>query len=201
MPVSFIAAFILWSLMFFFRIADFWLLMSLSASALALYALTRGSFDRKKLFAWRSSWLGLGLISAMILYLVFWLGNLLSSFLFDFAPSQMEAIYNLGIGKDLTLVGLLLVFPISPAEEILWRGHLQGELQKRLDPTDFKAWLLGAFLYASVHIWALNFILFIAALICGLFWGFLFWRTGNLWPGIISHAIWDLAIFVLFPVT
>jgi membrane protease YdiL (CAAX protease family) len=42
--------------------------------------------------------------------------------------------------------------------------------------------------------------LFLAALICGLFWGALFKRYRSVWPVLISHALWDVAIFLLFPI-
>ena len=42
--------------------------------------------------------------------------------------------------------------------------------------------------------------LLLAALVCGLFWGGMFWRIGRLWPVIISHAAWDVLIFVIRPI-
>jgi membrane protease YdiL (CAAX protease family) len=41
--------------------------------------------------------------------------------------------------------------------------------------------------------------LLVAAGVCGLFWGLLYWREQNLIPVIISHSLWDVMIFVLFP--
>ena len=40
----------------------------------------------------------------------------------------------------------------------------------------------------------------VAAGLCGLFWGLLYMRTRSVWPGLVSHALWDLVIFVLAPV-
>ena len=63
-----------------------------------------------------------------------------------------------------------------------------------------RAWLLSSLAYALVHVWAFNFMLLAAALVCGLFWGALYrWRK-NLAPVIVSHAVWDVEIFILFPV-
>ena len=53
--------------------------------------------------------------------------------------------------------------------------------------------------YALIHIFAFNFMLFVAAAVCGLFWGFLYLCEGSLVPVIVSHALWDLMRFVLFP--
>lgn len=41
--------------------------------------------------------------------------------------------------------------------------------------------------------------LVLAALAGGLFWGFLFLRTKSVVLAAVSHAAWDVAIFVIFP--
>ena len=48
---------------------------------------------------------------------------------------------------------------------------------------------------------ALNFMLLVAAAICGLFWGLIYQRERSLVPVIISHSLWDLIIFVLYPLS
>jgi len=60
--------------------------------------------------------------------------------------------------------------------------------------------LCATLIYTIIHIWAFNLMLLGAALVCGLFWGVMFMRYRSAWPGIISHAIWDVTIFVLLPV-
>jgi hypothetical protein len=55
-------------------------------------------------------------------------------------------------------------------------------------------------LYCLMHICALNPMLLIAALVLGAHWSYLYWRFGSLVPGIASHALWDVTIFVIFPV-
>ena len=35
----------------------------------------------------------------------------------------------------------------------------------------------------------------------GLFWGWLYWKTGSLVPCILSHAFWTVAVFILWPLT
>ncbi len=42
--------------------------------------------------------------------------------------------------------------------------------------------------------------LFMAAAICGLYWGLVFYTTRSLWPGIISHAVWDVFVFLVAPI-
>ena len=61
--------------------------------------------------------------------------------------------------------------------------------------------LIATLVYAGVHAWSGNFMLVMAALVAGLAWGLMVLRFRNLWPGLISHAIWDLVIFVLLPIS
>lgn len=193
------AAFGLWYVMFYLRAGDFWWSMTGAAGGLALIALILNRGRLGVLFSWNASWIAWGVGSALALYLVFWLGDFFARQVFAFAPEQIGGIYGLRAGESELKIGLLLFFLIGPAEEIYWRGFLQNSLQKRLS-TPLVGWLAAAFIYAFVHIWAFNFILFMAALICGLFWGLLFYWTRNLWPGIISHAVWDVFVFLILPI-
>ncbi len=116
-----------------------------------------------------------------------------------FAADQVDAIYQIKSGLHPFIIGSLLVLIIGPAEEIFWRGFVQRRLTRRYG---WVAGLLaGIAVYTLVHIWSFNLMLIGAAAICGTFWGLLFMITGNLWPCIISHALWDVVIFLLFPVT
>jgi membrane protease YdiL (CAAX protease family) len=55
-------------------------------------------------------------------------------------------------------------------------------------------------LYCLVHVWAQNPMLLVAALVLGAHWSYLYYRFRSLVPGLVSHALWDVAIFVLLPV-
>ena len=80
----------------------------------------------------------------------------------------------------------------------LWRGFLQRRLGLHMG--DFKGWIVSSVLYAAVHISSLNFMLVGAAGIAGLFWGFMYWRLGTLWPVVISHAVWTCLAFAVAPI-
>ncbi|MHC4715797.1 MAG: CPBP family glutamic-type intramembrane protease, partial [Planctomycetota bacterium] len=60
--------------------------------------------------------------------------------------------------------------------------------------------LVAAAAYCVVHVWAWNMMLLAAAAICGLFWGWMMLRFRSLWPGMICHVVWDVAVFVLLPI-
>jgi membrane protease YdiL (CAAX protease family) len=41
--------------------------------------------------------------------------------------------------------------------------------------------------------------LILAALIAGLFWGFMYYRYRSLLANVVSHTVWDVAVFLVFP--
>jgi uncharacterized protein len=190
-------AFCLWGFSFGVPWGNFWLKITSSAFILTVAGLAGTRAGLAALFRFRNRDLWVGLSSALVLYGVFWLGKQCSTFLFPFAAGQIAGVYSTRSQLPPAVIGVLLVFVMGPAEEIYWHGFVQRALVGRLGPA--AGVLLTAFIYAVVHIWSLNFMLFAAAGICGLFWGWLFQREQRLAPLILSHAIWDVAIFVLFP--
>ena len=184
--------------MFGLKWGNFWLNMTLAASLLAAIALRAQRRSLVRLFAFRNSFLLVGVASGVVLYFAFFLGDRASAWLFAFAPEEVSGIYAMKSQMSRPLIGFLLFALIGPAEEVYWRGFVQDRLSVRYGA--FAGWLVGGLAYAGVHLWAWNFMLFMAALACGLFWGGVYWRWKSLWPGIVSHALWDVAIFVLLPV-
>lgn len=177
---------------------NFWFAMSISASILWLLSIFL-SKNFSKQFSFSSKQVALGLVSAVALYGVFYLGNYLSTAWFDFAKPQIGNIYSMKDGNNLYLVGVLLLILIGPAEEIFWRGYVQRSLGNKYG--DWTAFVLTTLVYTLVHIWSFNFMLIMAAMICGAFWGLMFmFNKKNLVSLVISHAVWDLSVFILFPI-
>jgi len=175
----------------------FWPAMAVAVGILALFAFVH---ERERLTREGcpiARWVGVGLLSALVLYAIFGIGHVLSAHMFSMARSEVRRVYALKSGMSVPVIGILLVFWIGPCEEIFWRGFLQRRLVDRLGPVP--GWIVAALMYSAVHLWTMNAMLLIAAFVCGLFWGLMMWKFRSLWPGIISHAAWDLAIFVLFP--
>ena len=102
-------------------------------------------------------------------------------------------------GENPWLLSILLLILIGPAEEIFWRGYVQNALSKRWNPNT--GFIVTTLVYALVHIWSFNFMLVMAALVVGAIWGLAYrlypQKLGTL---IVSHAVWDVAVFVLFPI-
>lgn len=176
---------------------NFWIAMACSATILwAMSAFLDKNFSKQ--FSFNVKDLVIGLVSAAVLYGVFVVGNYLSTQWFDFAGTQIQGIYGMKEGQNLVLVGVLLTVLIGPAEEIFWRGYVQKQLGARYG--DWFAVLITVLIYTLVHIWSFNFMLIMAAMVCGLFWGILYKYHKNIVTLIVSHAVWDVAVFILIPI-
>lgn len=193
---------IFWLEMFVLKTFNFWLEMTIAASMLAGIGLyinhKNGEAINYRLYYFEPKYILIGIISAAALYMVFYAGDIVSKLILPFADRQVVGVYNNKSLLDPAVIGLLLLFIIGPSEEIFWRGFVQDTLAEKFG--DNKGWIIASLIYGGVHIVAMNFMLFMAALICGLFWGWMFKKYKSVWPGIISHALWDLTIFVLLPV-
>jgi len=195
--ISLAAAFVLWFFTFAYPAGNFWLKLTFSASLLAAVGLIAGGREMKALFAVKARHLWVGVGSALVLYGIFWAGNALATLLFPFAPGQIASVYATRSQLDAVLIGFALVLVMGPAEEIYWHGFVQRRLVGRYGPVT--GVLATAAVYALVHAVSLNPMLVLAAGVCGLYWGILYQREQNLIALIVSHSLWDLLIFVLFP--
>lgn len=176
---------------------NFWIAMSCSAVLLGGMSLTFGKGLQRHLSV-NVKDIAIGVGSAALLWGIFYLGNWLSLMMFDFADHQVNSIYGMKSGINPTWIGVALLMLIGPAEEIFWRGYIQQTLEEKRGK--WSALGTASIIYALVHIWSFNFMLIMAALVCGVFWGLLYCFNKNLLTVIISHAVWDVAIFLWFPI-
>lgn len=187
----------LWFLTFYLTFSTFWIKISLSALSLAAISVWLKP-DSLRSLSLDLNTVMLGLLSASVLYLVFWTGKLVSTSLFSFAGQQIGSIYAKGQGTPHWVIFLLLFFVTGPSEEIFWRGFLQKQLIDRFG--GWGGWALATAIYAGVHIWSFNFMLIGASAVAGAFWGAIYWRTGNLSLVIVSHSVWSAVVFTLLPI-
>ena len=184
---------------------DFWVVMSASAIILSSMALCFTP-DKKSLLRIEKPLLQVlaGVLIALALWGVFWLGDKLASMLFDFARPGVDAVYSMKDGQSPWLIATLLLLLIGPAEELFWRGYVQRSLSAWLEGRKagrLAAFALTAVIYALVHIWSLNFMLIMAALVAGAVWGFIYYLCPKALPAlIVSHALWDALVFVILPI-
>ena len=201
---------LLWFLMFSPWTAPhipFWPTMAISSSILLVLAW--------QLFpGWhaglRLSWgqVGLGVVIAAALWGIFWIGDKLSSMWFDFARPEVDSIYALKSGASKWWLTAQLLLLTGPAEEIFWRGCLQRAIGDKFAAAGRKetgsrllAAVITLAIYTLIHIWSFNFMLIMAALVAGGVWGLLYYLKPQWLPAlVISHALWDAAVFVVFPI-
>lgn len=196
-----VLAAVLWTVMFSPLTApyvNFWWMMTASALTLSILStcFNPGWWREVK---WSASNLLLGVAIAAALWGVFWTGDKVSSWLFDFARPQVNLIYGMKEGESPWLLSILILFLIGPAEEIFWRGYVQRTLSLRWNAN--AGYVVATLLYALVHAGSCNFMLLMAALVAGVVWGGLY----RLFPErmaaiIVSHAVWDVAVFIWFPI-
>lgn len=196
-----VLAAVLWTVMFSPFTAphvNFWWMMTASALTLSILStcFNPGWWREVK---WSASNLLLGVAIAAALWGVFWTGDKVSSWLFDFARPQVNLIYGMKEGESPWLLSILMLFLIGPAEEIFWRGYVQRTLSLRWNAN--AGYVVATLLYALVHAGSCNFMLLMAALVAGVVWGGLY----RLFPErmvaiIVSHAVWDAAVFIWFPI-
>lgn len=195
--ISLVVAAVLWYAMFVVKPINFWLEMSLSILILVSMALTIKK-DTLKLGKFKTRYIIVGIASAIILYLIFYAGNIISGYIIPFKDSQISSVYGNKAQGSLAIIGLVLFFIIGPGEEIYWRGFIQNLFEKKFGEN--KGYIIASSLYTAAHLVTGNLMLIIAALVCGFFWGYICKKEKSLISVIISHALWDLTIFVLLPI-
>lgn len=188
----------LWGIVFRLRLVNFWMEITAAVVVIAAFALYSGKDELKGAFSYRSGMTMAGIAGAAFLYVAFVIGSWASRQILPFAAEQIADVYGVRGTAPAWLIATLLAAVIAPGEEIFWRGYVQGTLAFNLGET--RGWLLMAAFYALVHLWAWNLVLIVSAFLCGLFWGYFYYRFKSLVPCIISHVIWDLAIFVYYPI-
>ena len=196
----FVAA-ILWTIMFCPITApyvNFWWMMTASACTLSLLATFFGRDWWKDVRIDLSNIL-LGIAIAVALWSVFWIGDKLSQLIFNFARPQVDIIYGMKDGESPLLLTLLMLFLIGPAEEIFWRGYIQKSFSQYWNPN--VGMVVTTAIYSLVHAGSCNFMLTMAALVAGLAWGIMYrFFSEKFGAIIISHALWDVAVFIWFPI-
>lgn len=147
---------VLWTVMFSPLTAphvNFWWMMTASALTLSVLS-TCFNPGWWKDVKWSVPDLLLGVLIAAVLWGIFWTGDKVSSWLFDFARPQVNLIYGMKEGESPWLLSVLMLFLIGPAEEIFWRGYVQRTFSRRWNPN--AGFVVATALYALVHAGSCN---------------------------------------------
>jgi membrane protease YdiL (CAAX protease family) len=180
---------------------DFWSLFSATLLVFLLAALWLEPGFSQLITAdflsrgWRK--VAIGVASAILLYVVFYAGSLILPEIMSGSLAQMALIYDLKSGQSQWRLGIFLALIIGPGEELWWRGFLQRHWSSRLG--NWPGLFLVAGLYAAVHLTSRNPVLILAALVCGLAWGYQYLKFKSVLANIVSHILFDLAVFLFFP--
>jgi len=100
-------------------------------------------------------------------------------------------------GHSAAFLGATLVLVVA-AEEVFWRGLVARFFVERLGVA--LGLLAGTLFYAAAHAAAMNPLLWLAAVGCGLYWGILAELTDDLTAPIVSHLAWDVMMLFITPV-
>ncbi len=200
-----VLAIVSFSIMFIFQgigAFDFWWWMSsnialslLAASLLYKQYIQEILADLKKKFLLKLLW---GILSAAFLYLVFLAGNYFSNLMFSTASTEVSGIYDFKGDASKLRIFLLMLVIIGPGEELFWRGFLQEQLMRRMKPV--YGFILATIIYTAVHVLTGNFMLVMAAMVAGIFWGWMYYRFRSITANVISHVVWDIVIFLIIPI-
>jgi membrane protease YdiL (CAAX protease family) len=183
-----------WAFTFGLSLGSFWVKIGVTVTMVCLYSFL---WQRPRIvFKWAS--LAAGLLSAVLLYAVFVVGNALAPYVVGGARAQIGGIYDLGTGSSVVGVFLLLMFVTGPGEEIFWRGFLQDRLERRLGRVS--GYVAATLVYGGVHIFSGNAILILAALVAGAWWGAFYAWKKDLFSLIVSHAVWSGVVFAVLPI-
>ena len=143
---------VLWTIMFSPWTAphvNFWVMMTCSALTLTLYSTWASPGWWKDVRIGFSDVL-IGTALAALLWGFFWVGDRLSSLMFDFARPQVDMIYGMKAGENPLVLTLLMLFIIGPAEEIFWRGYVQKNMSAKWNPNI--GFIAATLVYSLVHI-------------------------------------------------
>lgn len=183
-----------WAFTFGLKWGNFWLKIGFSVILICSYSFL---WERPKI-SLRLSSIIYGLLSAILLYLIFLLGHQIAPLIISEAKSQVHAIYDLGAEGDQLAVFFLLFFITGPGEEIFWRGFLQRHLMMRLG--NLWGTTISIVLYTGVHLFSLNPMLILSSLVAGGFWAGLYLWKRDLLLQISSHSFWSSFIFTVAPI-
>lgn len=110
-------------------------------------------------------------------------------------PDNMEQVF---IAMMHNPVGLLSIVVLAPVvEELLFRGAMQGYLMCRLKNP---AWgiVIASLIFGAIHG---NPAQIPFAFVTGLALGWVYYRTGSLWPGILMHFVNNGSSVLLYYLT
>ncbi len=152
------------------------------------------------LFHPRARTIVFGLVSAVAIYLVFYLGNL-----------GIETFHPLGLSSSTeNSIYSLIASPSNPLylqvsvlafDAVGYESFFRGVLQTRFEPRFGTASpFLVALVDAAIHLLTLNPLWVVTTFIADSCWGLTYRYSRDLTCNTLSHFVWDIVIFIVFPI-
>jgi uncharacterized protein len=173
----------------------FWQRMTLTGLALGATALLSRRDLRRTRF--RLPDVAAGAIAAVGLYAIFRVGDRVARRVMPTGGRDIDSVYDLRSVRPGPELAARLALVIGPAEELFWRGLVQRRLSERLGTWPGAAAAAAA--YGGAHAVTGNLTLVGAATVAGGYWSALAAAGTSMGALIVSHAVWDLAIFLVAP--
>jgi len=176
----------------YFVVATF---LSTSCMVLASYAL---GLRWKKAPRWKP--VTVGIASALVLYVVFLLGNaaIVTFHPLGIGPENASSIYSLIASQNNPpLVQVAVLLFDAAGYEAFFRGTLQARIQPRAGVWSAPA---IAALDAAIHLLTLNPLWVATTFVADLTWGVTYYYAKDLTASFTSHLVWDLVIFLVLPI-
>jgi len=165
----------------------FWDRMTVTGLALGGLALATNRDARRVRIG--AGEVALGLATAAGLYGIFRVGDVVAREVMPRGGQEIGDIYALRSLRPKEELAARLGLVIGPAEELFWRGFVQGRA----------GFLTATALYGGAHIVTENATLVGAAAIAGAYWGLLRAVGVPLGALVVSHVAWDIWIFLIAP--
>ena len=193
LPAALVAMAVVYPAAFWFQVVPFWSAM-VALSAFSWWAAWH-PYLRARLRPTRRL-VAMGVASGLALYLCFCAGSLVVRHT-ALAP-RIQEVLELTRTTAPALAAVVIVFVTSPSEEVLWRGAVFARLTRRYGP-GWRPVAATTVLYALFVGLSGSLVLPLAALVCGTVWARQRQITGSLVPGMVSHALWSLLMFLWIP--
>ena len=174
-------------------------LSTTAAAAVALWL--AGSHTKSELRAllrtpWRAKAgaIAFGLLLAAATHIAFGLANIYAPALTRGVPELYSAIQ----ATPGPVYAIPLVILIVFAEEVVWRGLVIHELNRRIGPT--LVFVVAVLLYVLPQLVSGSWELIVVAAMLGCVFVWQRLTTGRLGDPFVTHLVWSVAVFVVFPV-
>lgn len=175
--------------------ARFWQRMTATGAALGTAALVADPALRR--FRPGTRDLLTGAASAAALYGVFVVGDRAARVVMPTGGEDIADVYALRELRAAPELAARLLLVIGPAEELFWRGLVQGALARRLGP--WRGAVAATAVYGGAHLVTGNATLIGAATVAGAFWGALHAAGLPMESLVVSHALWDVHTLLVRP--